>query len=498
MNYYSDTICLNNNNYYYHHNRNNYQLEETLDKELDYYYHHHYYYSSLYENNRRNNRELSYESRFNPDNQFYSNNIRMMHTARPAFGGAANYYDDYAMYGPGSSGYQSNYQPAMANQPSSYDYPNDMHNTQHNHPPYYSYGNDAIGGGQYDSSNYSSVYPTGPQPPQIKMQPPHQQQLQPPMQPMQPNDPFQANQYGASSSNYTSYADSGHLYQQTMQAQQQQQQQHLMPALPPIKPNPPPAPTTLNLKPGGPKNPYGQTGPYGSDATNQYVDYYRKLYYPYDPITGEYMKDATPPGDTTTSNMLPNVLPDSAAAMAQRQQAYASGRYSSAGINRFPMMANYYGQYENEKDSLLLCCDFLIPRPNIKCLLITLFIILVLIILIAVIRFLASSGGDQSEELATLLEQMLMFLLIGAFLDLVWIIGIYFTSRRTRHQIANILSCVTNQTMVEHTLGVDGYVYSNTNAQNLHHPQSTLARINNRQSYGNIPSSTNYRYNNYV
>lgn len=496
MNYYSDTYYLNNNNNYYH--PKNYQSEVALEQELD------YYYSNSYKNNQITDRELFYEENNNPNNQFYSDNIGMMHMARSAAGGTANYYDDYAIYRPNTAAYQSNYQTTMVNhhQPS-YDYPNDLHNAQHNHPPYYSYGNEAVGS-HYDSSNYSSVYPTGPQPPQIKtmMQPQHQQQHHQP--PMQPNDPFQANQYGASSSNYTSYADSGHLYQQT----QQQPQQHPMSTLPPIKSNPPPAPTSLNLKPGGPKNPYGQTGPYGSDATNQYVDYYRKLYYPYDPITGEYMKDATPPGDTSTTNMLPNVLPDSTAAMVQRQ-AYSSGRYSSAGINRFPMMANYYGQYENEKDSLLLCCDFLIPRPNIKCLLITLFIILVLIVLIAVIRFLASSGGDQSEELATLLEQMLMFLLIGAFLDLVWIIGIYFTSRRTRHQIANILSCVTNQTMVEHSLGTDGYVYSNTNAQHLHHQhpnQSTATRINNRQSYGNIGStglgnilSTNYRYaNNYV
>ncbi|KAH9520826.1 hypothetical protein DERF_004513, partial [Dermatophagoides farinae] len=314
----------------------------------------------------------------------------------------------------------------------------------------------------------------------------------------------------------SSYQDRS--YQQPQQQQQlpppplpQQQPQLQAQPAPPQPPPPPPMkpsyPPSLNLKPPKPttaKNPYGQTGPYGIDATNPYVDYYRKLYYPYDPITGEYMKDATPPGgDTGTTNLLPNVMPDSMAnQMLGRSYAStaAGGRYGgnsaiTGGIygndpTAMMMMNNYYGggggqMYgDHEQDSLLLCCDFLIPRPNIKCLLITLFILLVLIILIAVIRFLVSLSGDQSEELATLLEQTCMLLLIGALGDLLWIIGVYFTSRRTRHQIATILSCATNSHTIETTLTNDynnnGYLYP---ANNPIHQQQQQQQLQHQRSY---------------
>lgn len=54
------------------------------------------------------------------------------------------------------------------------------------------------------------------------------------------------------------------------------------------------------------KGAYSASGPYGNDPTNTYMDYYRKLYYPYDPITGEYMKDEPPP---STNMQLSNVMP---------------------------------------------------------------------------------------------------------------------------------------------------------------------------------------------
>ena len=391
-----------------------------------------------------------------------------------------NLYSSYPPeYGGGGSGY-SNYPPSIPQQQQQH-YGNDYHqqqqqiSAQHNHPPYYSQQqqhhqsyNDPIQQQQYDHS-YQNGYPPGGS------------SNRPTTYDYTSNNNPQPY---LSSSSSSAYPDrSYHQQQQQPPAVLQPQTQPLPVAIaqpqppPPIKPSYPPP--NLNLKPTTTaKNPYGQTGPYGIDAANPYADYYRKLYYPYDPITGEYMKDATPPGDTGSTNLLPNVMPDSMAnQMFSRsyaaQSSSSAGRYGGMGggggggygndPTSMMMMNNYYGGGyggDQENDSLLLCCDFLIPRPNIKCLLITLFILLVLIILIAVIRFLVSLSGDQSEELATLLEQTCMLLLIAALGDLLWIIGVYFTSRRTRHQIATILSCATNpssSSAIETTLSTNDF-----------------------------------------
>lgn len=273
---------------------------------------------------------------------------------------------------------------------------------------------------------------------------------------------------------------------------------------PPSQPPPPPPlpPSKLNLSRttgSSGRNPYSQTGPYGSDSTNPYIDYYRKLYYPYDPITGEYMKDVTPPGDTNNTNPLISdlIMNDSGrmiggsgrnipqSSLNPQYGDNHSYHHSHSHPQRYGHNQNhhygsgfYYDPLEsNENDSLLLCCDFLIPRPNIKCSLITLFILLILIILIAIIRFLVSSTGsdDQNAELAALLEQMCMLLLIGAFIVLLWIIGIYFTSRRTRDQISRLLSCQSNgpfsTTLVNDYC--NGYLYANPNALPNHFYRST-------------------------
>ncbi|OTF83143.1 hypothetical protein BLA29_008013, partial [Euroglyphus maynei] len=212
----------------------------------------------------------------------------------------------YSSYPPEYGGGYSNYSPQQQHYGNDYHYQQHQISAQHNHPPYYSqqqhhqsyqHNTEPIHQ-QYDHS-YQNGYPPGNRP---------------------------TYDYGGNPQPYSSpYPDRS--YQQPPPQPQPQSQPP-----PPIKPSYPPS---LNVKPPPPittaKNPYGQTGPYGIDSTNPYADYYRKLYYPYDPITGEYMKDATPPGgDTGTTNLLPNVMPDS---MANQMlgRSYAAQTSGSAG-----------------------------------------------------------------------------------------------------------------------------------------------------------------------
>ncbi|KAJ6215743.1 hypothetical protein RDWZM_010243 [Blomia tropicalis] len=332
------------------------------------------------------------------------------------------------------------------------------------------------------------------------------------------------------------------------------------------------------------KNPFGPAGPYGSDSSNPLLDYYRKLYYPYDPITGEYMKDATPPGQESTrgggglgggsggiggsggppltgvaamtnaqqlaylrTGALPPGMGGSTTAHSHISSAAAarSGPYggggpmmdSYGGGGPSQMMTNYYGPYmDQDQDSLLLCCDFLIPRPSITCLIISLFVILVMIIIFTVIKFTIIYPMDASNaETVMLLDQIVYILLFAAIVSLLWIFGIYFTSRRTRRQITSLLSCTNGgiglqgvgrnsrtglgrggiMSSIDHTImpidnTYEGYVYANsgTNAatnvthqhQHNHHSHRTTTgngSINTtRSAAGNV---SNYRYaNNFV
>lgn len=296
----------------------------------------------------------------------------------------------------------------------------------------------------------------------------------------------------------------------------------------------PPPPSSLALKSiggagglGGPlppaKNPFGIGGPYGLDASN--LDYYRKLYYPYDPITGEYMKDATPPTEGAGG-----LRPGDIAAMTEQQRMLylrtqgaagggagaggaggmggagmfggahshlgGGGAYGAMGVggggssyvdgagNPLPMtsmVTSTYGYGPDgtpaEQESLLLCCDFLLPKPSMTCLIITLFVTLVLIIIFTVVKFTIIYPADTSSaETLAFVDQIVVLLLAGALIWLIWIFGVYFTSRRTRAQIRHLLSCSSGFSRsgqhhhhhqghhLDHTLvqDYDGYVYANT------------------------------------
>lgn len=289
----------------------------------------------------------------------------------------------------------------------------------------------------------------------------------------------------------------------------------------------------------GAKNPFGPGGPYGLDQSN--LDYYRKLYYPYDPITGEYMKDATPPGDTgpPTFGAAGPGGGLGAGAFGGGAHSHLSSQYGAVG-GRAGGAASYmnggvgggvpgvmvpghgyspYGPYgDQEQDSLLLCCDFLIPRPSITCLIITLFAMLVLIIIFTVVKFTIIYPADASNaETLALVDQIVVLLLFGALISLLWIFGIYFTSRRTRRQISNLLSCTTGNQALDHTLvaDYDGYVYANSTSipgapgsHNHTHSHQTVVGAGGRTALGSASvgargggggANYNYRYaNNFV
>ena len=274
------------------------------------------------------------------------------------------------------------------------------------------------------------------------------------------------------------YGSTSHQPAQNSYYGAQQQQQHEMgyshqPAAAPQQSLPPPAsaaqPSAIKTKP----SPFGATGPYGIDAQNSSLDYYRRLYYPYDPITGEYMKDATPPGggeggssfpgpdtsstrpyasgtggygaamnDTMNGGWNANATSVSASGqMMMMNAATAAAAAAAGGANLNPYMIRPY----QENDSLLLCCDFLIPRPSINCLIIALFTMLVLIVIFTVVKFtIIYPAVDKShQETLILVDQITVILLLCALAALIWIFGIYFTSRRTRRQISSLLSCTS-------------------------------------------------------
>lgn len=278
------------------------------------------------------------------------------------------------------------------------------------------------------------------------------------------------------------------------------------------------------------KSPYGMSGPYGNDTSNTYLDYYRKLYYPYDPITGEYMKDSPNLDTTTGANMLPNVMPsgvggDTSAMMGQGGQmmnrggAGAGGRYgtnfgsqpydlaATTGVgNMLATGGGYnYPRFNENEDSLLLCCDFLIPRPSINCLIIALFAMLVLVIIFMVVKFTIIYPSETiNPETVALVDQVTVLLLFGALITLVWIFGIYFTSRRTRRQISNLLSCVSpassnNRQAYQTSLAADydGYAGYGTNTigPNQHHQHSHGSSVAHGTRY-NGTNGSNYRYAN--
>lgn len=291
---------------------------------------------------------------------------------------------------------------------------------------------------------------------------------------------------------------------------------------------PGPPPPSLSVPPA--KNPFGIGGPYGLDASN--LDYYRKLYYPYDPITGEYMKDATPPTDGAGpggglgGGGGGGLRPGDIAAMTEQQRmlylrtqgasgavvggamggvggahshlnaaqtlgggAFGGGSaYMDGGGQGFPNMITGGGQYGGaygpdgvEQESLLLCCDFLLPKPSMTCLIITLFVTLVLIIIFTVVKFTIIYPADQSSaETLAFVDQIVVLLLAGALIWLIWIFGVYFTSRRTRRQISHLLSCAGSGRhhqghYLEHSLvgaDYDGYVYANSGGGVHNHTHS--------------------------
>lgn len=141
----------------------------------------------------------------------------------------------------------------------------------------------------------------------------------------------------------------------------------------------------------------------------------------------------------------------------------------------------------------------------------------------------------SNAETVMLLDQIVYILLFAAIVSLLWIFGIYFTSRRTRRQITSLLSCTNGgiglqgvgrnsrtglgrggiMSSIDHTImpidnTYEGYVYANsgTNAatnvthqhQHNHHSHRTTTgngSINTtRSAAGNV---SNYRYaNNFV
>lgn len=410
----------------------------------------------------------------------------------------AAYYSSAADYG--QQHYYSQ-QPQHSHYPTvnAYDGATSATAAQHNHPPYYQH-NPATTSGVHSYDSHQS-YPQ-------QHQHQHQQQQQSMYDSSYPSygpqgsrydmDPYAGHHGAQQAPATTAYPYQASAYQPTAATAPAQVASKMS------YPNPVPpatAPTSLNLKSTTAKNPYGPTGPYGVSTGG--LDYYRKLYYPYDPITGEYMKD-TPPPDTSNTSLLPNSMPLSSDQQQlmqhlQRQHPnFANFRNPMDGTN---MLAtnSYYRNFENENDSLLLCCDFLIPRPSINCLIITLFAMLVLIIIFTVVKFTIIFPSDSSnEETLALVDQIVVLLLFAALIALIWIFGIYFTSRRTRRQISNLLSCAGNPATVETSLAPDAYgnyMYGN----HQHHHHGALGATGSRLGRPTTTNYSNYRYaNNFV
>lgn len=436
-------------------------------------------------------------------------------------------YSNYASYAPHPSQQAMSQPAAYGQQP----YGSNSTSAQHNHPPYYH----TQGGGT------SSAYGTGPYTTRDQMYSNAEgyayanggsyapgshisssnvgtamAHTQPQRYNASSAYPSQPSEYSSYPANYSAYADPTQSYHQSHQAassgnvmSNSKQQSHQSQSNYPV-------PNSLSLKSSTPaagtttgsKNPYGQTGPYGNDSTNTQLDYYRKLYYPYDPITGEYMKDATPPDNTANSGMATGAQGTSydqqrlqqsggnyssyngvaSNAMSRYGPSVGDGLVRSTGGGNMMMgnSSNYYGRMDND-DSLLLCCDFLIPRPSINCLIITLFAMLVLIIIFTVVKFTIIYPSDSTnEETIALVDQIVVLLLFAALIALIWIFGIYFTSRRTRRQIAALLSCTNPSVPITETSLVPDYDgYMNYGTSHHHHGdgRSTTTALTNQNSY---------------
>jgi hypothetical protein len=151
------------------------------------------------------------------------------------------------------------------------------------------------------------------------------------------------------------------------------------------------------------------------DPNYPYLDVYPNIYHPYDPITGEYIKPLQP---------------------LERNLSQS-------------LVTTGYNSYDNESDSVLLCCDCWRFRIPVNCLTLSLFINLVLLVLFTLIKFHLIDPKNTSKNTGALIEEIIFILLFTAVVILILILIRYTCSHNRRQQFLSVINCRAEEEEVE-------------------------------------------------